>query len=177
MTKPYGYNEIHPNKKPFYIYISLFIYLFLLLLLLKKKLSHTTIFRPAHAHSSLREKSPKPQQSFTAESGGGHQSSWGSRGIFISTPNMVNYMLMITGELENLTNLQPQGGCDDPDFTYYFKVPLSISSGFFFFFFFIYTFGCREIARKWIQKCHFELNPLQETDRWSLVCFLFWLYI
>ncbi|KAJ9701917.1 hypothetical protein PVL29_003923 [Vitis rotundifolia] len=35
---------------------------------------------------------------------------------------MVNYMLMITGELENLTNLQPQGGCDDPDFTYYFKV-------------------------------------------------------
>ncbi|KAI7978883.1 UPF0587 protein GA18326 [Camellia lanceoleosa] len=34
---------------------------------------------------------------------------------------MVNLMLMITAELENLTNLQPQGGCDDPNFTYYFK--------------------------------------------------------
>ncbi|THG19690.1 hypothetical protein TEA_024970 [Camellia sinensis var. sinensis] len=35
---------------------------------------------------------------------------------------MVNLMLMITAELENLTNLQPQGGCDDPNFTYYFKM-------------------------------------------------------
>ncbi|CAI9755696.1 unnamed protein product [Fraxinus pennsylvanica] len=35
---------------------------------------------------------------------------------------MVNYMLMITAELENLTDLQPQGGCDDPNFTYYFKL-------------------------------------------------------
>ncbi|KAL2544962.1 hypothetical protein Fot_14195 [Forsythia ovata] len=35
---------------------------------------------------------------------------------------MVNYMLMIGAELENLTDLQPQGGCDDPNFTYYFKL-------------------------------------------------------
>ncbi|KAF8393482.1 hypothetical protein HHK36_021726 [Tetracentron sinense] len=35
---------------------------------------------------------------------------------------MVNFLLMITAELENLTNLQPQGGCDDPNFTYYFKL-------------------------------------------------------
>ncbi|XP_004498924.1 uncharacterized protein [Cicer arietinum] len=35
---------------------------------------------------------------------------------------MVNYMLMITAELENLTNLQPQAGCDDPNFSYFFKL-------------------------------------------------------
>ncbi|KAJ4953632.1 hypothetical protein NE237_030464 [Protea cynaroides] len=35
---------------------------------------------------------------------------------------MVNYMLKIIAELENLTNLQPQAGCDDPDFPYYFKL-------------------------------------------------------
>ncbi|XP_057957568.1 uncharacterized protein LOC131150702 [Malania oleifera] len=35
---------------------------------------------------------------------------------------MVNYMLKIAAELENLTNLQPQDGCDDPNFAYYFKV-------------------------------------------------------
>ncbi|XAR69272.1 hypothetical protein NMG60_11000800 [Bertholletia excelsa] len=35
---------------------------------------------------------------------------------------MVNYMLMITAELENLTNLQPEGGCDDPNFSYFFKL-------------------------------------------------------
>ena len=35
---------------------------------------------------------------------------------------MVNFTLMITAELENLTNLQPQGGCDDPNFPYLFKV-------------------------------------------------------
>ncbi|XP_024963108.1 UPF0587 protein C1orf123 homolog [Cynara cardunculus var. scolymus] len=34
---------------------------------------------------------------------------------------MVNYMLYISGELENLTNFQPRGSVDDPDFTYYFK--------------------------------------------------------
>ncbi|XP_077209903.1 uncharacterized protein LOC143845442 [Tasmannia lanceolata] len=34
---------------------------------------------------------------------------------------MVNFMLKIKGELENLTNLQPEGGCDDPNFTFYFK--------------------------------------------------------
>lgn len=36
---------------------------------------------------------------------------------------MVNCMLMISADLENLTNLQPQGGCDDPNFSYFFKVP------------------------------------------------------
>ncbi|XP_052210929.1 uncharacterized protein LOC127813871 [Diospyros lotus] len=35
---------------------------------------------------------------------------------------MVNYMLRIKAELENLTNLEPQGGCDDPNFSYYFKL-------------------------------------------------------
>eukprot|EP01018_Ginkgo_biloba_P032503 Gb_15935 [translate_table: standard] len=34
---------------------------------------------------------------------------------------MVQFMLQIKAELENLTNFQPQGGCDDPDFSYYFK--------------------------------------------------------
>lgn len=35
---------------------------------------------------------------------------------------MVLYMLLISAELENLTNLQPLGGCDDPNYRYYFKV-------------------------------------------------------
>ncbi|KAI9118436.1 hypothetical protein K1719_010768 [Acacia pycnantha] len=35
---------------------------------------------------------------------------------------MVNYMLMIAADLENLTNLEPQGGCDDPNFSYLFKI-------------------------------------------------------
>ncbi|KAG1346383.1 putative CXXC motif containing zinc binding protein [Cocos nucifera] len=35
---------------------------------------------------------------------------------------MVYYMLSFTAELENLTNLQPRGGCDDPNYPYYFKV-------------------------------------------------------
>ncbi|XP_020588696.1 UPF0587 protein C1orf123 isoform X2 [Phalaenopsis equestris] len=35
---------------------------------------------------------------------------------------MVYYLLSISAELENLTDLQPCGGCDDPNFSYYFKV-------------------------------------------------------
>ncbi|KAJ6812917.1 UPF0587 protein C1orf123-like protein [Iris pallida] len=35
---------------------------------------------------------------------------------------MVFYLLSITAELENITDLQPHGGCDDPNFSYYFKV-------------------------------------------------------
>ncbi|XP_050234474.1 uncharacterized protein LOC126682758 [Mercurialis annua] len=35
---------------------------------------------------------------------------------------MVNYMLMITADLDSITNLQPQGGCDDASFTYLFKL-------------------------------------------------------
>ncbi|KAL8063238.1 hypothetical protein ABFS82_01G015800 [Erythranthe guttata] len=35
---------------------------------------------------------------------------------------MVNYMLMISADLDNLTDLQPQDGCNDPNFTYYFKL-------------------------------------------------------
>eukprot|EP00262_Sarcandra_glabra_P013727 TRINITY_DN386_c1_g1_i1.p1 TRINITY_DN386_c1_g1~~TRINITY_DN386_c1_g1_i1.p1 ORF type:complete len:172 (-),score=25.00 TRINITY_DN386_c1_g1_i1:387-902(-) len=35
---------------------------------------------------------------------------------------MVHFMLMITGELENITHLQPQGGPDDPNFAYYIKL-------------------------------------------------------
>lgn len=37
---------------------------------------------------------------------------------------MVNYLLQITADLENLTDLQPQGGCDDPNFSYLFKVSI-----------------------------------------------------
>ncbi|PON86187.1 hypothetical protein TorRG33x02_180610 [Trema orientale] len=35
---------------------------------------------------------------------------------------MVNYALKITADLDNLTDLQPQGGCDDPEFSYLFKL-------------------------------------------------------
>ncbi|KAK8505299.1 hypothetical protein V6N13_045740 [Hibiscus sabdariffa] len=35
---------------------------------------------------------------------------------------MVNFMLKIAADLENLTNLQPHGGCDDPSFPYLFKL-------------------------------------------------------
>ncbi|KAF3324577.1 hypothetical protein FCM35_KLT10734 [Carex littledalei] len=35
---------------------------------------------------------------------------------------MVYYALEFTAELDGLTNLQPRGGCDDPNFTYYFKL-------------------------------------------------------
>lgn len=35
---------------------------------------------------------------------------------------MVNYMLKITAEVENVKSLQPMGGCDDPNFTFYFKL-------------------------------------------------------
>ncbi|KAL6533982.1 hypothetical protein OROHE_013815 [Orobanche hederae] len=35
---------------------------------------------------------------------------------------MVNYLLMIAADLENLTDLQPSDGCNDPNFTYYFKL-------------------------------------------------------
>ncbi|XP_004291014.1 PREDICTED: UPF0587 protein C1orf123 homolog [Fragaria vesca subsp. vesca] len=35
---------------------------------------------------------------------------------------MVLLALQITAELENLTDLQPENGCDDPDFTYLFKL-------------------------------------------------------
>ncbi|GMN35949.1 hypothetical protein TIFTF001_005648 [Ficus carica] len=35
---------------------------------------------------------------------------------------MVNYLLQIAADLENLTDLQPQGGCDDPNFSFLFKV-------------------------------------------------------
>ena len=40
----------------------------------------------------------------------------------VGTPKMVQLKLEIKAELENLTNFQPQGGCDDPDFSYYFKL-------------------------------------------------------
>lgn len=35
---------------------------------------------------------------------------------------MVNHMLMITADFDNIASLQPQGGCDDPDFSYFFKI-------------------------------------------------------
>ncbi|KAM7490509.1 hypothetical protein LguiA_033430 [Lonicera macranthoides] len=35
---------------------------------------------------------------------------------------MVNYWLMITAEFDNIVSLQPQGDCDDPNYTYYFKL-------------------------------------------------------
>ncbi|KAM5565972.1 hypothetical protein ABKV19_019796 [Rosa sericea] len=35
---------------------------------------------------------------------------------------MVRFLLQIRAKLQSLTNLQPQGGCKDPDFTYLFKL-------------------------------------------------------
>ncbi|PKA55896.1 hypothetical protein AXF42_Ash014568 [Apostasia shenzhenica] len=35
---------------------------------------------------------------------------------------MVYYLLSFSAELENLTDLQPRGGCDDPAYPYYFKL-------------------------------------------------------
>ncbi|KAL5714033.1 hypothetical protein ACHQM5_016049 [Ranunculus cassubicifolius] len=35
---------------------------------------------------------------------------------------MVLILLKITADLENLTELQPQGGCDDPNFPYYLQM-------------------------------------------------------
>lgn len=35
---------------------------------------------------------------------------------------MVYYALYVGAELDGLTNLQPRGGCDDPNFPYYLKV-------------------------------------------------------
>lgn len=46
---------------------------------------------------------------------------------------MVNYVLRIAADLENITDLQPHGGCDDPTMPYLFKV----STLFFFFSFFL----------------------------------------
>ncbi|KAB2627769.1 hypothetical protein D8674_032564 [Pyrus ussuriensis x Pyrus communis] len=34
---------------------------------------------------------------------------------------MVKFLLQISAELKNLTYLQPQDGCDDPDYSYLFK--------------------------------------------------------
>ncbi|XP_071703764.1 uncharacterized protein [Rutidosis leptorrhynchoides] len=34
----------------------------------------------------------------------------------------MGYYLYVTADLENLTNFQPNGGVDDPNFTYYFKL-------------------------------------------------------
>ncbi|KAH0969003.1 hypothetical protein GBA52_029124, partial [Prunus armeniaca] len=35
---------------------------------------------------------------------------------------MVKFLLQIAADLENLTNLQPQEGCNDPNFSYLFKL-------------------------------------------------------
>ncbi|XP_062213452.1 uncharacterized protein LOC133914346 [Phragmites australis] len=35
---------------------------------------------------------------------------------------MVFYALFVGAELDSLTNLQPRGGCDDPNFPYYLKL-------------------------------------------------------
>ncbi|KAB2627766.1 hypothetical protein D8674_032561 [Pyrus ussuriensis x Pyrus communis] len=37
---------------------------------------------------------------------------------------MVKFLLQICAELKNLTYLQPQDGCDDPDYSYLFKCKL-----------------------------------------------------
>jgi hypothetical protein len=42
--------------------------------------------------------------------------------LFKGEKKMVNYVLKITADLENLTNLQPSGGCDDSNFPYLFKL-------------------------------------------------------
>ncbi|KAL0700510.1 hypothetical protein Bca4012_056632 [Brassica carinata] len=41
---------------------------------------------------------------------------------------MVNSVLKITADLENLTNLQPSGGCDDPNFPLAAMIPTSLTS-------------------------------------------------
>nr|GMC86789.1 UPF0587 protein C1orf123 homolog [Ipomoea batatas] len=55
---------------------------------------------------------------------------------------MVQYLLMITAELENLTNLLPQGGSDDVNFPFMFKLKC----------------GCGEVTEK--ETC----LSLNETD-------------
>ncbi|GKV48735.1 hypothetical protein SLEP1_g55534 [Rubroshorea leprosula] len=35
---------------------------------------------------------------------------------------MVNFALKIGADFENIASLQPQGGCDDPSFSYFFKL-------------------------------------------------------
>ncbi|KAI0515539.1 hypothetical protein KFK09_008204 [Dendrobium nobile] len=42
---------------------------------------------------------------------------------------MVYYLLSFSAELENLTDLQPRGGCDDPTYPYYFKVKCESCGG------------------------------------------------
>lgn len=54
------------------------------------------------------------------------------RACKFSRPEMVNYLLMVVAELENLTNLEPEGGCDDPNFSYLFKVSPIFILGFLF---------------------------------------------
>ncbi|XP_004251192.2 uncharacterized protein [Solanum lycopersicum] len=39
---------------------------------------------------------------------------------------MVKFMLLIKAELDNITDLQPQGGCDDDNFRYYFKLKCTL---------------------------------------------------
>jgi hypothetical protein len=79
---------------------------------------------------------------------------------------MVKCLLMITAELENLTNLEPQGGCDDPNFSYFFKVSIS-----FFFKYSVFLISCPN---------HFSLNlsvllfsSVKIEFLFSLVLFLF----
>ncbi|XP_047338187.1 CXXC motif containing zinc binding protein [Impatiens glandulifera] len=60
---------------------------------------------------------------------------------------MVNYLLMITAELENLTNLQPEDGKDDPNFSYYFKLKCG---------------NCGEVTQKETCVCLNETVSLQQ---------------
>ena len=39
------------------------------------------------------------------------------------------FLLSIKADLENLTDLQPRGGCDDPDYGYFLKVSISCGVG------------------------------------------------
>ncbi|MBA0774132.1 hypothetical protein Gotri_009361 [Gossypium trilobum] len=52
------------------------------------------------------------------------EKAWGL--TLLIKAKMVKFLLKIAADLQNLTNLQPQGGCDDPSFSYLFKVSFSL---------------------------------------------------
>ncbi|KVH91547.1 Protein of unknown function DUF866, eukaryotic, partial [Cynara cardunculus var. scolymus] len=67
---------------------------------------------------------------------------------------MVKFKLCIHAELVNLTNFQPQGGCSDPDFTYYFKLKCN---------------ECQEVTKKGICVSLNETVPLSRRRTTNLI--------
>lgn len=81
---------------------------------------------------------------------------------------MVTFNLMITAEVDNVSSIQPMGGCDDPNFTYYFKVFLSLSTSMIFVLFYLYP-----LERLWV----FDLYPppwlIGSLGLWGMGVFVF----